>query len=574
MKYTLEQNLDSRKGVASNLHGFIERYMDTGFKSKWSGYWSPPYKFLDYYAFKLNGVWLGPETLNATEYGESFAYHHETDSLQIRENLKLPESHPGFKVELKIQNRTEEKKAVQIGLELGLDIRRKDQDIGPEDYNIEKNSGRVTFSSDDKKLVLSTKDEVKIEGNKHVKEHYPDDRQRAVVPGQLTIRKELEPNGSKTLELDFSTTEVSFGKLDGTDSRMEGDLSRCFNYCIDSMENLVYDREGKGIIAGHPWFQSYWARDSLISVLGLVDAGHFELSREILENFAEENLTGKINLDGTTEKTGREDHYPLYILTSEKLKNHDSISKKIEEARKEAMKNLDIKNGVVQHDPSGTWMDTIEREEAIDIQSLWLEAADIMDDYRVKELEKGMKNFVKEDKVVDELGEPKNTFNVIVPVIFGHFDDKVAQKVMERINGEFISQYGMRTRSAMDPGYESDGYHTGSVWGLTTALGAAANFKVGNNTQGLNLLKKMEKFLDQNQVGALPEVVDAETGESLGCSEQAWSAAMFVHAIDSYLLDEKDGVPQSFSAKRTNKRIDGEKLEITSSEGEINVEEM
>ncbi len=573
MKYTLDQNLDSRKGVASNLHGFIERYMDTGFKSKWSGYWSPPYKFLDYYAIKLNGVWLGPDTLNATEYGDSFVFHHETDSLQIREDLKVPESHPGFKIEIKLQNKTEEKKAVHIGLELGLDIRRKDQDIGPEDYSIEKSPGKTVFCSEDKKLVLNTKDSFKIEGEEHLKEHYPGERQKAFVPGQMVFRKELDPKSSEKLELDFSTTEVSFGKLEKTDAKMTGDLSRCFNSCVDSMENLIYDKEGKGIIAGHPWFQSYWARDSLISVLGLVDAGYFEVSHEILENFAENNLTGKINLDGTTEDTGREDHCPLFILASEKLKQHDSISEKIREARKEAMKHLDIEDGVVTHDPCGTWMDTIPREKAIDIQSLWLEAADIMDDYRHKELEKGMDKFVKDGEVVDELGEPKNTFNILVPVLFGHLEDEVAENVMERINGEFTSQYGIRTRSAMDPGYDSKGYHTGSVWGLTTALGAAANFKVGNDRQGLNLLKKMQKFLDRNQIGSLPEVMDAETGELLGCSEQAWSAAMFVHAIDSYLMNpERNSTPQEFSARRKNKRIDGEKLDITSSEGDVEIE--
>lgn len=577
MKYTLEQNLHSRKGVSSNLHGFIERYMDTGFKSKWSGYWSPPYKFLDYYAFKINGVWLGPETLNATEYGSSFAFHHETDSLNIRENLKTPDSHPGFKTELKIHNKTDEKKAVQIGLETAVDIRRKDEDIGPANYSVEKNSNRLLISSNNKKLMIRSKESFEIRGEDRLKEHHPGERQRAFIPGQIIFRKKIEPHDSESIEIDFSTSEASFESIEKSSSNLEGNLSRTFNSSIDSMENLIYDINEKGIIAGHPWFQSYWARDSFISLFGLIDAGHFEISKQILESFADNQLTGKINPDNTTEKVGREDHFPLFVITSKKLEETYSITDKIEEARKEAMKRLEVEDGLVQHNPEGTWMDTLERGNAIEIQSLWLEATKITGDPRQKELEEGLEKFIADGKVLDELENPKNTFNILVPVIFGHFNEDVAEKVMERINGEFTSQYGIRTRSGIDPGYEADGYHTGSVWGLTTGLGAAANFKIGKYQQGLNLLEKMAGFLDRNQVGALPEIVDAESGELLGCSEQAWSAAMFVHAVDSYMLGIEPGEEINinpsgrFNATRKGKRV-GEKIyDIKFSDGDFEV---
>jgi hypothetical protein len=96
MKYTLTENLHEKNGVISNLHGFLNRHLDTGFKTKWSGYWVPPYKFLDYYAFKVNGIWLDSDTLEATEYGDDMTFHHRLDSLRVEEENLTPDSLPGF----------------------------------------------------------------------------------------------------------------------------------------------------------------------------------------------------------------------------------------------------------------------------------------------------------------------------------------------------------------------------------------------------------------------------------------------------------------------------------------------
>ncbi|MFB6147729.1 MAG: amylo-alpha-1,6-glucosidase, partial [Candidatus Nanohaloarchaea archaeon] len=76
----------------------------------------------------------------------------------------------------------------------------------------------------------------------------------------------------------LSTSGGSFDSLESREQELSHEtLGRCFNSAVDSMENLVYDRNGKGVIAGHPWFQDYWARDSFWTLLGLVDAGYFEL---------------------------------------------------------------------------------------------------------------------------------------------------------------------------------------------------------------------------------------------------------------------------------------------------------
>lgn len=577
MKYTLHENLHEYKGISSNLHGFLNRYLDTGFKSKWSGYWSPPYKFLDYYAVKINGLWLDPNSLEATEYGENFIFHHETDSLEITERVETPDSLPGFTLHLEIKNRTDEKKAVHTVLEPGIDIRKVDQDIGPEDYHLEEGKDRLTVSNNHGKLMVTSSDFEREEGS-YIKEHHPGETQRCFIPGHLVFRKEIKAGETKNLKIEFTTSNASFRSIETVKQDLKHSLGRTFKSSIDSMENLIYDKNGLGIIAGHPWFQSYWARDTFWTILGLVDAGYFEVSHEILHNFAEKGVPGKINLDGEDEDLKRSDTLPLFIIAADKLRRHYKISSQIEDAMENAMTELELDGSIVKHSEDGTWMDTIKRDKAVDIQSLWLEAALIMNDNRKEKLEEGLKQFEAKDHIKDELKGGSETINTAVPLMFNQISSEMAEKQLEKINGEFSSRFGARTRSAVDPGYESNGYHTGSTWGLTTGWAAAANLKHGNARQGKNFLQKMELSLDKNQPGALPEVVDSESGDLLGCPEQAWSAGLFVHAVDTYLLGikvKKDYVEidpcEGVNAERLGKRIRGEKLDIEIEDGDVKI---
>ena len=581
MKYSITENLQDRKGVISNLHCFLNRHMDTGFKSKWSGFWSPPYKFMDYYAIKVNGVWLGENTVEAAEYGDKMVFHHETDSLRITEKVSAPSTTPGIKLELDFENKTDEKKAVHVALEPGVDIRDKGTDIDETSYRTEKGPNRVTVSRNNKKLMISSHENFELNGGSYVKTHEPGETQKCFIPGHLSFRKELETQSD--LEIDFTTSKGVFGELQEIDQSFEGEeLGRLFNYSLESVKNLIYDKEDTGVIAGHPWFQSFWARDSFWTVLGLIDAGYFELSEDILTNFAEKGLPGKINLDDEDEydEFPRSDTVPLFIIAANKLERHFRTNDIIEEAKEEAIESLSLDDNLVDHAPGGTWMDTLERENAVDIQSLWLKAAELEDlDIREK-LESGLEKFEKEEYMKDSLGENSaETINPAIPLMYREIDAEKASKYLEKINGEFLSRFGARTRSMADPGYESSGYHKGSTWGLTTCWAAAANLSYGKEKTGKTILKKLNQFLDRGQLGALPEVVDSEKGHLMGCSEQAWSAGMALHVIDSYLLGinvKKSGEVvidpcADLTCLRTGKRVRDQELDIKVSDGEVEI---
>lgn len=570
----ISKNIENKTGTVSNLQGFLHRSLDTGFKTKWHGYWSPPYKYLDYYAYRINGIWLDANTLESVEYGETLRYTHQLSSLTVIEHVKM-ENLNGFKSVLEIKNNAGEKKAVQVSLEAGIDIRRQNADISEQDYSIEMNDKSINVSSGDKELTISADRKIISESRPHMKEHYPGERQKCMVPGKIVLRSEIMSNETEKIVLAFETSEDEGKCLETFDQCLKDTkISECFNSSLSSVENLIYNNDGLGIIAGHPWFQSYWARDTFWTLLGFIDAGYYEESLQILENFAERGVPGKINLDESDEVLGRPDTAPLFIIAADKLRKHYRISETIEAAMIDAFDRLETENSVVVHNSEGTWMDTLERPKAIDIQSLWLEAAKIMGK-RVTELEKGLEKFKQDEYAKDYLGEDApHTINPTVPIMFGQFGDKYLSK----INGEFSSRFGARTRSITDPGYKSSGYHSGSSWGLTTCWAAMANFENNKVREGLNFLESLCQFIDRGQIGALPEVVDSEDGENLGCVEQAWSAGLVIHAIDSYLLGIKvteetvEINPKGdISCKRLGKRIGDSELDLEFDKGEVKI---
>lgn len=578
MKFELNTDYHDKVGTVSNLHGFVHRDLDTGFSSKWSGYWTPTTKYLDYYSFKLNGVWLNKDRLEHVEYGKKMSFRYRTDVLEVKETI-LTDNIPGFKTKIEIKNPTDQKRAANLSVEVGVDIRPRDEDIGAENYEIEEKKDALEVKKEvrgnEKKLKITSDNNFHRDGFEHVKEHFPSERQKCLIPGEIVFQEKIEPGSTKEIEIEFRTAEEDIEELEIAGSRLEGDLSHLFGCSINSLENLVYNRKGKGIIAGHPWFQNYWARDSFWSVLGLIDSGYFELSEEILENFAERNIPGKIEIEGEDNHDMRADTLPLFIIASESLKQKWKLSEKLENACQKAMNGLEVEDNIVKHEPAGTWMDTLERGKAVDIQSLWLEAAKIRDSEKQKSLRKGLDRFVEEERIKDSLENDSEAINPVIPLLFKHFNHDTALKELERINGEFSSRYGARTRSITDPGYEPSGYHNGSVWGLTTGWAAAANFTYGKGHQGLSMLEKMTQFLNRNQLGALPEVVDAENGRLLGCPEQAWSAGMALWVIDSYLLGisvEENKVkvnPKSnISCRRIGKRVKDSYIDLKIENGE------
>ncbi|MFQ3308344.1 MAG: glycogen debranching enzyme [Candidatus Nanohaloarchaea archaeon] len=581
MAYHLREGFSGRTGTISNLNGFLYRDLDTGFSTKWSGYWNPPYKYLDYLAVKINGVWLNKNTLEGVDYSsDKIVFYHETESLAVKEVVRTPKRFPGFKVDLEVDNKTEDSKAVLAKAELGIDIRKRNQDIGNQDYSIEKNNNRFIVSNSASKAIISSEEDFELNGDQYLKEHYPGEKQKCFIPGKIVFKEEIAGQESETFSIEVKTGEASFKEIEDPQPKVEDhDIARLFNTSVSSMRRLVYDEDGLGIIAGHPWFQNFWGRDMFWTLLGYIDAGFYESSHEMLENYAKQKgFPTRIKEDENADRQGA-DEAALFVIAADKLRRHWKISGDIEEKMGEGIKTIETdEKGVVNHHKDGTWMDTLEREQAVEIQSLNLKAASITDSDKEQDLEKGLTEFISSDYIKDTIKGKERTINPVIPLMFNQIKGKEAEKALEVINAEFSSLYGARTRSMSDPGYDSSGYHTGSVWGLTTGWAAAADLANGKSGQGVNFLEKLAQYLDRNQLGGLPEVVDAESGELLGCGEQAWSAGLVAHVIDSYLLGMRAENGKliidpsgEVTCVRRNKRVGDSTVDLKFKDGEVQI---
>jgi len=579
MEKVVKKDFSQKKGVISNTHGFLSVYLDGGFKEKWSGYWSPSHKYLDYFAAKTNGEWLTEKNLTQTKYGEKITQTHQTSNLEIKQEITCPVNTPGFKIKYTIKNNSKEKKAVKTSLETGIDIRPRTEDIGGQNYNINSREIGIKVDNNGKWISLSGK-KFKFEEQSHIKEHYPGEKQKCVIPGKIHWKTELKSGEEEEASILFKTDGGSQTNVEKPIAELKSrKLGDTFEDCCSSLENLYYGKNKSGIIAGHPWFQNYWARDSFWTALGMIDAGMFEEVEKMLLNFAEREVPSMIRTDGTTEtEYPRSDTIPLYALAAEKLERHYKPNPKIMETAEKLLEKQKPEEKIVDNHEDGTWMDTLKRKKAVEIQSLWIEALK-KHGKNTQKLEKGLEKFKKQIYLKDNLENDFESINPAIPIMFNQTNSDETKKYLEKINAEFSSTYGARTRSATDPGYHSSGYHTGSVWGLTTCWAAAANLRHGNKKQGINFLEKMTQFTCRNQLGALPELVDAETGESLGCSEQAWSAGMFIHTIDTYLLGikventEKIKIQpvEGINMTRKNKKIGDKKIDIHVEDGKINI---
>jgi glycogen debranching enzyme len=229
-------------------------------------------------------------------------------------------------------------------------------------------------------------------------------------------------------------------------------------------------------------------------------------------------------------------------------------------------KNADTdKDGFVEHDGKATWMDTLHRTRAVEVQALWVEALKCSKNLFVllKNKEKYLeikkmttkieskleKSFWNEEEgfYLDRIDNGENkvkTINSIFPLFFDLSSNP--NKILKTIESdEFTSPFGVRSVSKNEKIFNPIGYHTGSVWGWMTALVACIEFKNNRPKKGLEYLKILADRLNQNCLGAIGEAWNSETGDVIllkprgfepGCCLQGWSSALVIRCIDECML--------------------------------------
>jgi glycogen debranching enzyme len=357
-----------------------------------------------------------------------------------------------------------------------------------------------------------------------------------------------------------------------------------------SLDALIMNQVSHGIFAGLPWFDSYWGRDTFISLPGAsLVTGREAEARRLLESFAEfqqrdslspdfgriPNIvtntdTGYNTADATprfvdmvrayVERTGDERFgflmYPIILRSIDgTLRYHvDSL-------------------GFLTHGDAETWMDAVgpsgpwspRGNRANDIQALWAKqleagiffATRIGDATSARKWNdvllglqmnfppyfltpKGIADRLRVDGTPDMKLRPNQIFTL--PLLPGSEKAHVVEQVVSRLT----YPYGVASLSQDDPDFhpyhhhppfypKDAAYHNGTVWTWLQGPVISALCERGAADLAFHLtLDASHQILDLGSVGTQSELLDALPlpGKSYprlsGTVSQAWNLAEFV----------------------------------------------
>lgn len=566
MDLIVAKDLSDRSYILSGKKAFFHRFCDTGFKNKWCGLWAMPFKFLDYFAFSVNGKWLSPENCVSFSYNEASASHQfRLDELSIKEFLFVPEETKVLVCILTLQG-TSEQKEIKLGLEIALNIRKREENWNDRIYETRNIDEKIIINSEKGSFVFGSFPPGNSEFIKQYKEHSPGgERQRCFIPALYSFDLVLDSESRKDLFFVFSCGSDEADALENYEKTMKflvsgylkkenkylkliqdstidtgiDYLDHLFKWSVMNLEKLAFDSDlGFGFFAGLPWFTQFWGRDMGWILPAVVDYGRFEAAKESLRTLAKFQTGGcipnVIYMDGRVNYNSI-DATPLWIIALNYYIKNSGDLQFLNEMNYNLLKAVEWckqrkdRDGFLKAEANETWMDTIDRKgKPIEVQVFWIEALKsagnllklIGDDRgrvfenEARKLEKKFeRKFWNEEErfyfdKIDANGKIK-TINPLFALVFGLSEN--SKQVLERIESkEFSSPFGIRTTSKNENIYNPMGYHTGSAWGWITALAACAEFKNSNTKKGLDYLKMLFDDLNQRCVGAIGEAWNSE----------------------------------------------------------------
>jgi len=595
----LTQELDKKCYLLAGKKAFFHRFCDTGFKTKWTGLWAGNKKFLEYFAFKINEEWLSPENcVRFEEDGATATHFFELDKMKVEESILIPEEFPALLCKLTFSNKTQEEINLEINLEVGANIRKMEENWNERTYSKKFEENKILVSNELGVLAFGSSILGKDILSSYYKEHYPGELQRCFVPGIYNTSIVLPPLSTQSIIFTFvcgsseKDTKLTFSSLSSWEEtlarkyevyKMNEDsletedpvLKSLFYASITNLEKCAYEGKVKGFLAGYPWFTQIWGRDLGWVIRASVDVGNFEFAKSSLEvlakNQSEEGLIPNfITLDGKIDYNSA-DATPLWVIALNKYVECSGDLDFLERVKENLLKALNWykkncdENGFISNDSRETWMDTLDRKGiCLDVCSIWYEAlksgsnllnllGDSIGSKALLDSSKLLKNniekhFWRDDFYIDNLEGGERSINAVFPLVFGISKRPVkALKVLE--SSEFTTEFGIRTLSKYSNLYNPAGYHTGSSWGITTALMACAEFLNNRTEKGMEYLQKINKTLNKFCVNSLPEAWNSEDGSlnllkpfgyEYAAFLQAWSAAGVIICIDEFLLGLKE----------------------------------
>ncbi len=428
------------------------------------------------------------------------------------------------------------------------------------------------------------------EVNQWPRKHYEYDEKRNSLPFDRYIYKALNITGKKivfsaSLDKETARSEALF-VFENTDKLQKEDANRIkmleeqnaisdeeinISYLaaknsLDSL--LVQDGKKFGVYAGLPWFFHFWTSDEAISLKSIAKIDETAAKKILFRDMEYINKDGKmydINYEKILHQYSLNIDSPGWLFKrAGELLEKGNINKKhikdklvftIDSLRKNYMKN-----NLIVCEVGETWMDTFYAGDArngarIEIQALMLSmyhlAAEITENIQYKiwedELKESVrKNFWNGKIIADGHGDLTIRPNVFIayyiyPGLFTELEWTACFK--EMLPALWLDWGGLATIDKGSSlffdtytGQDSESYHRGDSWYWINNLAAIVLYRLnskefGNYISSL-LERSAEELLWHGYAGHLAELSSAKAARSEGAWTQAWSAALYMEALN------------------------------------------
>ncbi len=372
------------------------------------------------------------------------------------------------------------------------------------------------------------------------------------------------------------------------------------NWILSAADSFVVQdgADGKAVIAGYHWFEP-WGRDTFISLPGLLlVTGRFREAKGILQAYNKHCQDGLIpnyladktgeavynTVDGTIWYINAVLQYLKYtgdyaFVEAELWSNLQATVSSHQRGTSFGIRMDD--DGLLMHGAKLTWMDaaTPRAGKAVEIQALWYNALQTMqllaDKFREKSLSEEYANMANKaagsfnEKFWNESGgylfdvlengngdaslRPNQVFAVSLD--FPILDESRRTLVVDALNRELVTPFGLRTLSPSDPHYvgkyvgdraaRDRAYHNGTIWPWLLGPFITAYLKTRGYSEHAReriLQKLVLPFftvgIKQAGLGTLGEICDSDPPNTpRGCIAQAWSVAEPLRAyVEDVLL--------------------------------------
>lgn len=374
--------------------------------------------------------------------------------------------------------------------------------------------------------------------------------------------QELKENKAERLEKLLSESYVSTNNAE---------FDKALMWAKISLDALITTQDMKGIFAGLPWFNSYWGRDTFLSLPGAaLVTGNYKDARDILLSFAAHQdkdtesqyygrIPNRVTLSDRIYNTA--DATPLfvsqcfsYIQYTNDMDFLRSIYDVVKTAYTAAVEKNTDGQGFLVHKDAETWMDAVgpggpwspRGNRAADIQALWYrqllctsEMAGMMNDTilsrkaarSAEKVRSGfMNSFVDKERslIYDHIRADGSKDSRLRPNVFFAlnqaelFSSSIERlKILGNVTDKLVMPYGVLSLAYDDELFhpyhqmgqmyhKDEAYHNGTIWQWLSGPVIQALCSFGKQDLAWQLTEDLTgQILHRGSAGTLAECMDA-----------------------------------------------------------------